>query len=87
MAAFWSVLSISLSGFTFPVSAMHPTLQMWANFFPLHPYFNLYVDQALNGRSLYYTWINYVLMLIMTLLPIFVMPNLRRAYREMKYIP
>ena len=35
----WGVVSFSISGFSFPVMAMHPALQMLSNLFPLRHYF------------------------------------------------
>ena len=45
-ASLWGVISFSISGFSFPVSAMHPMLQALSNLFPLRHYFLVYVDQA-----------------------------------------
>ena len=54
-ASLWGVISFSISGFTFPVAAMDPTLQALSNLFPLRHYFLVYVDQALNGLPLHYS--------------------------------
>ena len=40
---------VSISGFSFPVMAMHPALQVLSNLFPLRHYFLIYVSQTLNG--------------------------------------
>ena len=52
-ASLWGVISFSISGFTFPVMAMHPTLQALSVLFPLRHYFLLYANLALNGYPLY----------------------------------
>ena len=67
-ASLWGVISFSISGFTFPVMAMHPVLQALSNLFPLRHYFLIYVDQALNGYSMAYSWINYMALLIFMML-------------------
>lgn len=63
-ASLWGVLSFSMCGLSFPAMAMHPTLQALANLFPLRHYFLIYVDQALNGYPMIYSWTNYVALLI-----------------------
>lgn len=57
-ASLWGVISFSISGFSFPVMAMHPVLQALSNLFPLRHYFLIYVDQALNGYSMINWFIN-----------------------------
>lgn len=86
-ASLWGVLSFSVSGFTYPVMAMHPMLQALANLFPLRHYFLIYVDQALNGYSMVYSWTNYVALLIFILLPFLVINRLKEALIYYKYIP
>lgn len=86
-ASLWGVVSFSISGFTFPVLAMHPVLQGLSNLFPLRHYFLIYVDQALNGYSMAYSWINYVALLIFVMLPFLVMNRLKEALIYYKYIP
>ena len=86
-ASLWGVISFSISGFTFPVMAMHPTLQALSNLFPLRHYFLIYVDQALNGYSMAYSWTNYVALLIFMLLPFFIIHRLKEALIYYKYVP
>ena len=47
-----------------------PVLQALANLFPLRHYFLIYVDQALNGYPMIYSWVNYVALLIFMMLPV-----------------
>jgi hypothetical protein len=77
-ASLWGVLSFSMCGLSFPAMAMHPVLQGLANLFPLRHYFLIYVDQALNGYPMIYSWINYVALLIFMMLPFFVVHRLKR---------
>ena len=68
--------------------AMHPVLQGLANLFPLRHYFLIYVDQALNGYPMIYSWINYVgTLLIFMMLPFFVVHRLKEALIYYKYVP
>lgn len=87
VASLWGVVSFSISGFTFPVMAMHPTLQALCNLFPLRHYFLLYVNQALNGYPLIYAWHAVVALLLFMLLPFFVLKKLRTAMLSYAYLP
>lgn len=86
-ASLWGMVSFSISGFTFPVMAMHPSLQALSNLFPLRHYFLIYVDQALNGYGMSYSWINYVALLLFMFLPFLVINRLKEAMMHFKYIP
>ena len=86
-ASLWGVISFSISGFSFPVMAMHPVLQALSNLFPLRHYFLIYVDQALNGYSMIYSWPNYMALLIFMMLPFLVVHRLKEALIYYKYVP
>lgn len=86
-ASLWGVISFSISGFSFPVMAMHPVLQGLSNLFPLRHYFLIYVDQALNGYSMAYSWSNYMALLIFMMLPFTVVHRLKEALIYYKYMP
>lgn len=86
-ASIWGVISFSISGFTFPVMAMHPTLQALSNLFPLRHYFLIYVDQALNGYNMAYSWFSYMALLLFMFLPFIIMHRLKEAMIYYKYIP
>ena len=86
-ASLWGVVSISICGFSFPVMAMNPLLQGLSVLFPLRHYFLIYVDQALNGYSMAYSWTNYVALLIFMLLPFIVVRRLKYALHNIKYMP
>ena len=86
-ASLFGMIAFSIVGFSFPVLGMHPTLQALTNLFPLRHYFLIYVDQALNGRELYYSWAQYVSLLGFLILPFFIGKNLKNALLYFKYIP
>ena len=86
-ASLWGVLSFSMCGLSFPLMGMHPTLQALANLFPLRHYFLIYVDQALNGYPMVYSWSNYVALLLFMLLPFLVAHRLKEALIYYKYVP
>ena len=87
VCSLWGVLSFSLSGFTFPVSAMHPVLQLACNLFPLRHYYLIYCNQALNGYSIAYVWMHVVGLLCFMLLPFAVMKRYRKGFLLIKYKP
>ena len=76
-ASLWGVISFSISGFTFPVMAMHPTLQALCVLFPLRHYYLLYVNFALNGYPLIYAWQAVAALLVFLLLPFLILKKLR----------
>ncbi len=86
-ACLFGMIAFSIVGFSFPVLAMDPTLQALSTLFPLRHYFLIYVDQALNGRELFYSWSEYVWLAGFLLLPLLIGRNLKNALLYFKYIP
>ncbi|WP_106830809.1 ABC transporter permease [Parabacteroides pacaensis] len=86
-ASLFGVIAFSISGFTYPVPSMDPTLQAITNLFPLRHYFLIYVDQALNGRDIYYSWPQYLMLAAFLILPFLIARNLKKALLYFKYIP
>lgn len=87
LSCLWGILSFSLAGFTFPVTAMSPVLQVLAFMFPLRHYYLIYVNQALDGNSIAYVWPSVVSMLLFILLPFTVLRRYHIAFDTYKYIP
>ncbi|MDR0430122.1 MAG: ABC transporter permease [Tannerellaceae bacterium] len=86
-ASLFGMLAFSVVGFSYPVLDMHPAIQALANLFPLRYYFLIYIDQALNGRELYYSWIQYVGLTVFLILPFLMGKNLKVALMHFKYVP
>lgn len=86
-ASLWGMISFSISGMSYPVMAMHPSLQALANLFPLRHYFLIYVDLALNGHPLIYAWHSIVALMLFMLLPFFILKRLRTVLLQYEYIP
>lgn len=84
--ALWAVLSFSISGFTFSVRSMPEPVQWFANLFPMRHYFLLYVDQALNGIPMEYSWSSYVALGIFILLPVLVLSRLKAQFVRNVYL-
>ena len=79
------VMQFSLAGFSFPVSAMYEPFQWLAEIFPLHHYFVIYVNQALNGYSISYVWSSVVILIFIYLLPQFFAWRLKDAMLHKNY--
>lgn len=86
-ASLFGMIAFSIVGFSFPVLGMDPTLQALSNLFPLRHYFLIYVDQALNGRDLFYSWTEYAWLVGFLILPFLIAKNLKGALLYFKYIP
>ena len=84
--ALWGVLAFSVSGFTFPVRSMPEVMQVFANFFPMRHYFLLYVDQALNGIPMVYSWQSYMALVVFMILPVFVFARLKKQLLRNEYL-
>ena len=79
------VMQFSLAGFSFPVSAMDLPFQWLANIFPLHHYFVIYVNQALNGYAVHYVWPSVMALVLLFMLPQFFAFRLRDAFLYKDY--
>lgn len=86
-ASLFGMLAFSVVGFSYPVLEMHPSIQALSNLFPLRHYFLIYIDQALNGRALIYSWTEYVWLMGFLILPLLIGKNLKEALLYFKYIP
>lgn len=85
LCSLWGILSFSLAGFTYPVTAMTPFLQHLAWLFPLRHYYLIYVNQALDGYSILYVWTSVLALLCFLILPLAVLPRYRTAFLKYKY--
>jgi len=56
-----------------------------SDLFPIHHYFNIYVDQALNGVPIHYSLSSYLIMLAFLILPFFVFNRLKNAAIRQNY--
>jgi ABC-2 type transport system permease protein len=83
----WGVVSFSISGFSYPVMAMHPTLQALSYLFPLRHYYLIYVNSALDGYPIIYAWPSLLALMLFCLLPFFVVKRLYTAVSYFKYQP
>lgn len=87
IASLWSIVSISMSGFTFPVTSMQLPLKALCVAFPLRHYFQIYACEALNGYPLYYCLDHILWLLLFILLPYTVLYRLKGVMLTYKYEP
>ncbi len=84
-AAVFAILGVSYSGFTFPVEQMPLAVQSLAQFFPMHHFFKIYQNSALNGAPIAYYWTSYLALLLFLLLPFLVAIRLKKAMIYLNY--
>ncbi len=87
LCSLWGILSFSLAGFTYPVTAMNSILQKLSVLFPLRHYYLLYVNQALNGYSITYAWQSVLALAIFAFLPLVTLRHYHSLFINHKYIP
>lgn len=86
-ASLWGVISFSICGLSYPVMAMHPTLQGLSYLFPLRHYFLLYVNCALDGYPLMNAAPYVVGLLLFAMLPLLLLRRLKKMLLVVPYIP
>lgn len=87
LASLFGMLGFSICGLSYPVSAMYPEFHAVSYLYPLRHYLLIYIDQALNGRELVYTWGEYVWLAGFLLLPVIMRRHLKNAMLYFHYIP
>jgi ABC-2 type transport system permease protein len=78
VASLLGMLSFSVTGFSFPVEAMHPSLQALSYIFPMRHFFLIYVNQALDGFPIGYVAYHFVFLLGFALLGLLFFPRINR---------
>jgi len=86
MAAFYGILALSLTGFSFPVGSMLPVAQSWATLFPARQYMHIYHSQVLAGFELRYCIVSYLFLLMYLLLPVTIINRLKSALIYQNFI-
>lgn len=86
-SALIGILSFSLGAFSFPVESMYPAMGIFSYILPTRYNFLIYIDQALNGIDIYYSRWWYVAYIIFMILPLALMPRLKRFMANPVYTP
>lgn len=81
----YSVLAFTFSGLTFPIMAMWAPMRWMSYCFPFTYYTDLFIDQMMRGAPAVYSLPDLGYMLLFVLLPLLVLPRLRKVCTEPKY--
>lgn len=85
VAALFTILAFSFSGFTFPVEAMPTAVQGISVLFPLRFYYLLYVQEAIFGTGFAGWWQYLVYMLLFLIGPLCVARRLKGAWLNQNF--
>ena len=80
VGALYSVLGLSLSGFTLPIEAMPPYIQGLAAIFPLRHYYLFQVQEVIFGSGFAGWWKEAIYLLLFLFVPLFGLVRLKNAY-------
>ena len=83
----WAVLSYSLSGTAFPLSAMDSELKAIALLFPLRHYYMIYQLNIFNGYPMDYSWPYIGALVIFAALPVLVSARIKKNVLTYHYLP
>ena len=81
----YSVLAFTFSGLTFPTMAMYGAVRGFSYLFPFTFYMQAYVDIAMRGAAAAYALPDLGYMLLFQLLPVVMLPRLKRLCSDPKY--
>ena len=81
------MLSFSFCGFSLPEETIYPWISPIGYLMPIKYYFLINADQALNGLDLYYSRFYYVALIVYCVLPMPLLPRLKRHCINPFYIP
>lgn len=87
VCSLWAVLSFSMVGSIFPASDMDAPLEALTWLFPLRHYFMVYQAVVFNGYPVSVVWWHVVALVAFALLPLLVLPRIRKALKYYIYVP
>lgn len=87
ICALTGILSFSIAAFSFPYESMYPAIGILSWILPVRYNFLIYIDQALNGIDTYYSRVWFVAYIVFMLLPLPLLPRLRRCMARPVYVP
>ena len=85
VGAIFSVLGLTLAGFTLPLEAMPKPIQGLAAMYPLRHYYLLYIQEGIFGAGFGAWWQQLVYMLLFLFLPALGFGRLHKAYLYQNY--
>lgn len=87
VSALLGILSFSIAAFSFPTESMYGAMSIFSWIVPTRYNFLIYIDQALNGRDIFYSRVWFVAYIVFMLLPLTMLWNAKKAYGKMVYAP
>lgn len=81
------ILTFSLAAFSYPVQSMYGALAIFSYILPVRYYFLIYINEALNGVSLYYSRYWFAALLVFPLVASTMLWRLKRACLRPVYLP
>lgn len=87
ICALLGILSFSLAAFSFPYESMYPAMGIFSWILPIRYNFLIYIDQALNGREIFYSRMWFIVYIIITVLPIFTVWRLKKDFAKPVFVP
>lgn len=75
----YGMFGFTFTGFTFPIEQMPYAARIFSEMYPIRHYFNIYVNQALHGVDISYSFLSYVILLAFVLLPTIILIRLKKA--------
>lgn len=85
LGGFFGMLGVTFAGSTFPIEQMPYGTRIFSDLFPIHHFFNIYVNQALNGLSIRYSLVDFAALVSFCILPFFVYNRLKNAAINQNY--
>lgn len=87
VCALTGILSFSIAAFSFPEQSMYPAMSIFSWLMPVRYNFLIYADQALAGREIYYSRFWFAAYFAYIILPLFVLPRIKRFMAKPVYCP
>jgi len=85
LGAAYASLAFSFAGLTFPMIAMVDYMQVFAQIFPFTHYLNIYINEAMKGLDLYYSYSSFLILSAFIALPFLLIPRMKALITKEKY--
>lgn len=87
LSALLGILCFSVAAFSFPEQNMYPSISIFSWMLPARYNFLIYIDQALNGRDLFFSRWWYVAYIAYMVIPLLFMGRIKKAFMRPVYVP
>lgn len=75
----YGMFGFTFSGFTFPVEQMPYSARIFSELYPIRHYFNVFVNQALHGVDIRYSFTSFAFLLAFVFCPLIIFVRLKKA--------